>query len=50
MKVRIYIGVIGSGKDYRAQNECDLKLAFADGVREDVWKNFRMRTKNCIRP
>ena len=38
MKIKAYIGVIGSGKDYRCKNECTHKVSFADGVREDVWK------------
>ena len=38
MKLRVYIGVIGSGKDYKAQQECDTVLNFADAVRKDIWK------------
>ena len=38
MEIRVYIGVIGSGKDYTAEKECNLNIAFADGLREDIWK------------
>lgn len=42
IKTVFYIGVIGSGKDYRAdryvsENPGSVKLAFADPLREIVW-------------
>ncbi|WP_428743168.1 hypothetical protein [Tenacibaculum sp.] len=37
MKIKVYIGVIGSGKDYQAKRDCDVTMAFADQLREDVW-------------
>ena len=37
MEIRVYIGVIGSGKDYSAKKECDLTIAFADSLREDIF-------------
>lgn len=40
MKVTVFMGVIGSGKDYQSQLAVDdgaEHLAFADGVRDDVW-------------
>ena len=45
MIIKAYIGVIGSGKDYRCKNECILKVSFADGVREDVWKILGWKPK-----
>ena len=45
MKIRAYIGVIGSGKDYRCSKECTHKVSFADGVREDVWKILGWKPK-----
>ena len=38
MIIKAYIGVIGSGKDYRCKNECTHKISFADELRKDVWK------------
>ena len=38
MIIKAYIGVIGSGKDYRCKNECTHKVSFADELRKDVWK------------
>lgn len=37
MKINVYIGVMGSGKDYAARRDCNTQLAFADQLREDVW-------------
>lgn len=37
MKINVYIGVVGSGKDYAAKRDCNTQLAFADQLREDVW-------------
>ena len=45
MKINVYIGVIGSGKDYRAKQDCDMQLAFADQLREDVWKMIGWKPK-----
>ena len=45
MKINVYIGVIGSVKDYRAKQECDIQLAFADQLREDVWKIIGWKPK-----
>jgi hypothetical protein len=45
MKINVYIGVIGSGKDYRAKQDCDIQLAFADQLREDVWKIIGWKPK-----
>ena len=45
MVIKVYIGVIGSGKDYRAKQECDIQLAFADQLREDVWKMIGWKPK-----
>lgn len=45
MKINVYIGVIGSGKDYRAKQDCDIQLAFADQLREDVWKMLGWKPK-----
>ena len=45
MKVRVYIGVIGSGKDFMAEKETDIQLAFADALREDVWDILGWRPK-----
>ena len=45
MKIRVYIGCIGSGKDYRAKRDCDVQLAFADSLREDVWKILGWKPK-----
>lgn len=36
MKVKVFIGVIGSGKDFHA-SKCDAVVAFADQLREDIW-------------
>lgn len=38
MNIKVYIGVIGSGKDYRSRKECHQVIAFADRLREDIWK------------
>jgi len=38
MEIRVYIGCIGAGKDYTCAKECNVKVAFADKLREDVWK------------
>ena len=45
MKINVYIGCIGSGKDYRAKQDCDIQLAFADQLREDVWKMIGWKPK-----
>lgn len=45
MKINVYIGCIGSGKDYRAKQDCDVQLAFADQLREDVWKMIGWKPK-----
>jgi len=42
IKIVVYIGVMGSGKDYQAHklitNQNYVKVAFADEVRKDLWK------------
>lgn len=38
MIIKAYIGVIGSGKDYKCKHECTHKVSFADELRKDVWK------------
>ena len=48
MEIRAYIGVIGSGKDYTAEKECNVKLSFADKLREDVWKLLNWTPENNI--
>lgn len=45
MVIKVYIGVIGSGKDYIAKQECDIQLAFADQLRDDVWKMIDWKPK-----
>jgi len=45
MKIKAYIGVIGSGKDYKCAQECTHKVSFADEVREDVWKLIGWKPK-----
>ena len=45
MKVKVYIGCIGSGKDFMAKKETDIQLAFADALREDVWDILGWRPK-----
>lgn len=45
LKIKAFIGVAGSGKDFYA-NKCDERLAFADGVRADVWKILGWAPKN----
>ena len=37
MEIRVYIGVIGSGKNYASEKECDLSIAFADSLRDDIF-------------
>ena len=46
MEIRAYIGVIGSGKDYTAEKECNVKLGFADKLREDVWRLLNWEPDN----
>lgn len=36
MEIKVYIGVIGSGKNYTSNKECNISLAFADKLRNDV--------------
>ena len=36
MNIRVYIGVIGAGKDFIAKKETNIQLAFADKLREDT--------------
>ena len=36
MEIRVYIGVIGAGKTYKAEKECTVKISFADRLREDI--------------
>lgn len=45
MKINVYIGVVGSGKDYAARRDCNTQLAFADQLREDVWTMLGWRPK-----
>ena len=45
MKIKVYIGVIGSGKDFMAKKETDIQLAFADALREEVWKMLGWKPK-----
>ena len=40
MNIRVYIGVIGAGKDFIAKKETNIQLAFADKLREDTWRLF----------
>jgi len=44
MKLNVYIGVMGSGKDYEA-DKCDEKISFGDAVRRDVWKILKWKPK-----
>ena len=48
MKIKVFIGVIGSGKDYQCSKECDKKMAFDDKIREDTWKLVNWIPKNEI--
>lgn len=45
MNIRVYIGTIGSGKNYTAEKETDIRLAFADALREEVWKMLGWKPK-----
>lgn len=47
MEIRAYIGVVGAGKTYTAEKECNVKLGFADKLREDVWMllNYEPKTE-----
>lgn len=45
MKVNVYIGVIGSGKDFMAKKETDVQLSFADALREEVWEMLGWKPK-----
>ena len=47
MEIKVYIGVIGSGKDYTANKECTVKVGFADKLREDVWRLLNLRPQNA---
>lgn len=44
MKVKVFIGVMGSGKDFHA-SKCDAVVAFADQLREDIWTMIGWRPK-----
>ena len=46
MEIRVYIGVIGSGKNYTAEKECDVRLSFADKLREDIWRLLNWEPDN----
>ena len=47
MKINVFIGVVGSGKDYAArQIDGAIKIAFADKLREMVWRLVGWRPKN----
>ena len=45
MVIKAYIGCIGSGKDFMAKKETDIQLAFADALREEVWKMLGWKPK-----
>ena len=45
MIIKVYIGCIGSGKDFMAKKETDIQLAFADALREEVWKMLGWKPK-----
>lgn len=45
MIIKVYIGVMGSGKDFMAKKETDIQLAFADALREEVWKMLGWKPK-----
>ena len=45
MKIKVYIGVIGSGKDFMAKKETDVQLSFADALREEVWEMLGWKPK-----
>ena len=45
MVIKAYIGCIGSGKDFLSKRDCDTRAAFADELREDVWKILGWRPK-----
>ena len=45
MKIKVYIGVIGSGKDFMAKKETDVQLAFADALKEEVWEMLGWKPK-----
>lgn len=46
IKVKAYIGVIGSGKSYQSKKECDTTISFADSLREAVWRYFGWKPIN----
>jgi hypothetical protein len=46
MNVKVFIGVVCSGKDYAARQTGGLKIAFADKLREMVWKLIGWKPKN----
>ena len=46
MEIRVYIGVIGAGKTYKAEKECTVKISFADRLREDIWKLLNWAPNN----
>ena len=37
MKINVYIGVIGSGKDFQSEKECNITLSYAENLRKDMW-------------
>lgn len=45
MIIKVYIGVMGSGKDFMAKKETDIQLAFADALREEVWRMLGWKPK-----
>ena len=45
MKINVYIGCIGSGKNYLSERDCDIQLSFADALREEVWTMLGWRPK-----
>lgn len=46
IKVKAYIGVIGSGKSYQSKKECDTTISFADSLREAVWRYLEWKPLN----
>lgn len=46
MNIKVYIGVIGSGKTYNSKKDCNVIVSFADALREDMWKMLGWKPKN----
>lgn len=46
MNIKVYIGVIGSGKTYNSNKDCNVTVSFADALREDMWKLLGWKPKN----